>query len=77
MKRIVINAAAIRPASSAVVHATALRIDPQAMAARRADAKVTITRKQERRAKVALRDPAMSDYTERGWFEQQVCREAP
>lgn len=72
MKRLVINAAAIRPASSAVVHATALRIDPSAMAARRAEAHVTVTRKQERKFKAALHD-----YTERGWFEQQVCREAP
>ena len=42
---------------------TGLHIDIRAIAARRAEARV-ITR-------------AERDATERGWFEQQVCREAP
>lgn len=60
-KRLVL-AGSIRPAASNVTSNGKVRVDPRAMQARREEAR---TIRAER------------DNTERGWFEQQVCREAP
>ena len=69
MKHITTNDVAQRRAES---HA-------QAVAARRTERRqgVTVVRRAERQWKQQRWEQALRDSTERGWFEQQVCREAP